>query len=96
MSQDTIIGFLVIYCVRIPSGLLAVAENFIVNEIYHTWGVGRSLMEYGIECAERKGARHLSLWTNPQRIEANKLYPQMGFHVMTTNFFRINLSRKKS
>ncbi len=88
------IGFLAIYLVRIPSGLLAVVEDLIVDEPYRKRGVGRLLMEYAIDLAEKKGARHISLRTNPQRIAANKLYEQMGFRLMTTNFFRINLPRK--
>lgn len=93
-AKATIIGFLMVYLVRIPSGLLAVAEDLIIDEPYRKWGVGRLLMEYSIDLAEKKGARHISLRTNPQRIEANKLYEQMGFHLVTTNFFRINLPRK--
>lgn len=94
-AKAVMIGFLVVYLVRIPSGLLAVAEDLIIDEPYRKWGVGRLLMEYAIDLAEKKGARHISLRTNPQRIEANKLYEQMGFHLLTTNFFRINLPRKK-
>lgn len=94
-AQGKMIGFLVIYFVRIPSGLLAIAEDLVVDEPYRKWGTGRVLMEYGIGLAEKKKARHLSLRTNPKRIQANKLYPQMGFHLMTTNFFRMNLPREK-
>lgn len=94
-AKGRIIGFIIIYLVRIPSGLLAVAEDLIIDKPYRKWGVGRILMEHAIDLAEKKGARHISLRTNPQRIEANKLYEQMGFHLMPTNFFRINLPRKK-
>ena len=93
-AEAVMIGFLAIYLVRIPSGLLAVVEDLIVDEPYRKRGVGRLLMEYAIDLAEKKGARHISLRTNPQRIAANKLYEQMGFRLMTTNFFRINLPRK--
>lgn len=94
-TQATIIGFLVVYLVRIPSGLLAVAEDLIIDEPYRKWGVGRLLMEYAIDLAERKGARHISLRTNPVRKDANRLYEQMGFRRLETNVFRINLPRKK-
>jgi len=94
-AKGRIIGFVVMYLIRIPSGLLAVAEDLIIDEPYRKWGIGRLLMEYAVVLAEKKYARHISLRTNPQRIEANKLYEQMGFHLMPTNFFRINLPRKK-
>ena len=89
------IGFLTLYLVRIPSGIVGVTEDLLVDERYRKWGIGRALMEHAILLAEKKGARHLSLRTNPIRIEANKLYEQMGFHLMTTNFYRMNLPRKK-
>ncbi len=94
-KEKKIIGFLTVYLVRIPSGVVAVSEDLLVDEQYRKWGVGRFLMEYGINLAEKKGARHISLRTNPNRLEANKLYEQMGFNLVTTNFFRINLPRKK-
>jgi len=95
-SRDArIIGFVLLYFVKIPSGFLAVSEDLIVDEPYRKWGVGRLLMEYSIECAEKKGARHISLRTNPKRADAKKLYEQMGFIEMPTHFFRINLPRKK-
>ena len=95
-KKDTIIGFLTVYVVRIPTGIIAVSEDLLVDARYRKWGIGRLLMEYAVEYAEKKGARHISLRTNPKRIEANKLYEQLGFHRMTTNFFRMNLPRIKN
>ena len=94
-KSKKIIGFLTVYLVRIPTGLLAVAEDLLVDGPYRKWGVGRLLMEQAINLAEKKSARHISLRTNPIRTEANRLYQQMGFQLMTTNYFRINLPRKK-
>lgn len=94
-KQKKIVAFQMLYLMRIPSGILAVLEDLIVEEAYRKWGVGRMLMEHAIDYAEKKGARHISLRTNPKRIEANKLYQQLGFHLMITNFYRINLPRKK-
>lgn len=92
--NTSLIGFVVVYVIRIPSGFLAIAEDLIVDEPYRKWGIGRSLMEYAIAFAKKKGATHLSLRTNPKRAQANKLYQQMGFHLMPTNFFRINFSKE--
>lgn len=94
-KNKKIIGFLTVYLVRIPSGIIAMLEDLLVDEEYRKWGIGRLLMEYGIALAEKKHSRHVSLRTNPLRVEANKLYEQLGFHRMTTNFFRINLPRRK-
>lgn len=88
-----LIGMLVLYFVRIPSGLYAVLEDLVVDTPYRKWGVGRMLIEKSIEIAQKKRARHLSLRTNPQRLEANKLYQRLGFFRMKTNFYRMNLFR---
>lgn len=90
-GTEKIIGILSIYFVRIPTGLICWAEDLLVDKLYHKWGVGRLLMEEGVELAHQKRARHINLRTNPKRIEANKLYQQMGFKRMKTNFYRINL-----
>lgn len=89
--NEKIIGILSIYFVRIPSGLIAWAEDLLVDQPYRKWGIGRLLMEKGIELARELRARHISLRTNPKRVEANKLYQAVGFQRMETNFYRINL-----
>lgn len=89
--NNRIVGTLSVYFVRIPTGLIAVAEDLIVEEAYRRWGVGRLLMEKGIEIARSRRARHISLRTNPKRVEANRLYRSLGFKQMDTNFYRINL-----
>ncbi len=92
-SGQPVIGILSVYFVQIPSGLICWAEDLIVDERYHKWGVGRLLMERGIEIAKARKARHISLRTNPKRTDANKLYQALGFQQMETNFYRINLSK---
>ena len=94
-KRKKIIGFQMLYFVRIPSGVFAALEDLFVEETYRKWGAGPMLMTYAIDFAEKGGARHISLRTNPKRIEANKLYQQLGFHLMPTNFYRINLPRKR-
>lgn len=95
-KKKKIIGFLTVYLVRIPSGLTAVAEDFLVLEPFRKWGVGRMLMERALEIAEKKGARHLNLSTNPVRKEANELYKRMGFNLKKVNMYRMNLPRNQS
>ena len=84
-------GIVTIYFVRVPSGLTSVVDDLVIDEPYRKWGVGRILLEYCINLARQKRARHINLRTNPARIEANKLYQAMGFNLMKTNFYRINL-----
>ena len=90
-KTSKIFGIITIYFVRIPSGLTAVLEDLVIGEPYRKWGVGRVLVETCINLARQRKARHINLRTNPLRIEANKLYQAIGFNLMKTNFYRINL-----
>lgn len=93
-AGDRIVSLLTVYLTRIPTGLIAEAEDLIVDEEYRKWGLGPLLMQKAIEIAEKAGAKHISLRTNPQRTEANKMYKTLGFFRMETNFYRMNLPRK--
>lgn len=92
-GDGTIVGMLILYFIRIPSGLSAWLEDLVVDTKLRQWGLGRSLVEKAIMLAKKKKARHLSLRTNPVRTQANKLYQQLGFFKVETNFYRINLFR---
>ena len=92
-EDGMIVGMLILYFVRIPSGLSAWLEDLVIDTKLRHWGIGRLLVEKGIMLARKKKARHLNLRTNPVRTEANKLYQKLGFSKMETNFYRINLFR---
>lgn len=90
-ENQKLAGMLALYFVRVPSGLLAILEDLVVDDSYRKWGVGRLLVEEALRLARSKKARHLSLRTNPVRLEAKALYEAMGFKLIKTNFYRINL-----
>ncbi len=94
-NQKEIVGLVVMYFTIIPTGLIAEAEDLIVDEAYRKWGVGPMLIQKAVEIAEASGAKHISLRTNPKRAEANKMYQSIGFKQIETNFYRINLPRGK-
>lgn len=93
-DRDQVVAFVILYLTQLPTGLIAEAEDLIVDEKYRQWGVGPALINKAAEMAEKSGAKHLSLRTNQKRIEANKMYQEIGFFKMETNFYRINLPRK--
>lgn len=90
-QDQKLIGMLVLYFVRVPSGLYAVLEDLVVDKQHRKWGVGRLLVEESVRLARFKKARHISLRINPIRLESNALYEAMGFKLMKTNFYRMNL-----
>lgn len=91
-AKGAIVAGLNVYMTRIPTGLIAEAEDLVVDEPYRMWGLGRILMEKAIELSRKHRAKHISHRTNPKRADANKLYQAMGFKQMETNFYRINLN----
>ncbi len=91
LNKGVIVAGLNVYMTRIPTGLIAEAEDLVVDEPYRMWGLGRILMEKAIELSKEHKAKHISHRTNPKRLDANKLYQAMGFKQMETNFYRINL-----
>lgn len=90
-GKSKIIGMLSLYFVSLPSGLIAIVEDLVVDRPYRLFGAAPLLVKKAIEMANRKKARHISLRTNPERAEANKFYLSMGFQKRETNFYRINL-----
>ena len=92
-GKKKIIGILSLYFVYLPSGLIAVIEDLIVDRPYRLLGVAPLLTQKAISLAFAKKARHISLRTNPQRKEANKFYLSTGFQKQETNFYRMNLSK---
>jgi len=90
-GSKKVVGILSLYFVRLPSGLIAVIEDLVVDHPYRLLGVAPLLVKQAIAMAVARRARHISLRTNPQRAEANKLYQSMGFQKRETNFYRINL-----
>ena len=94
-DKNIIVGLLNLYFTQITTGFIGELEDLIVAEPYRKWGLAIALIKEAVDIAEKMGAKHISARVNPKRIEANKVYPAMGFLKMETNFYRINLPRKK-
>lgn len=80
---------LVIY--RVPTGLRARIEDLVVLSQARGLGIGKALMLQAIALACDQGANVLELTCNPRRIQANRLYQDLGFGKWDTNVYRLNL-----
>lgn len=89
-----IIGMATVYLVYIPTGIIAVIEDVVIDAAYRGKGLGRKLTDKLIKIAMIKKAKHISVRTNPVRVESNAMYTNMGFIKKETNFYRINLPWK--
>lgn len=82
------VGMLTLAVFTIPTGVRAWIEDVVVDERVRGGGVGRSLVQHGLETAFAAGARTVDLTSRPSREAANRLYQRMGFALRETNVYR--------
>lgn len=90
--QSEIVGILTISIYRVPTGVRSIIEDVIVDSSMRRRGVARKLMESAIEIAREAGAIGVALTSNPQRVEANLLYKNIGFAKRETNAYFLKLN----
>jgi len=88
-SENAIVGMLCIVLYRIPTGLNARIEDFIVEESKRGKGIGEKLLEYAINYAKESGASKVELTSNQNRVEANNLYQKLTFKLVNTNVYHL-------
>lgn len=90
-ESGQIIGALNLTVYRVPTGIRSIIEDVIVDVSARGNGVGEALMQRAVEIAKQKGAKNISLTSNPMRVAANKLYLKMGFEKRETNAYQMKL-----
>ena len=83
------VGMLTVVIYQTPSGRKAWIEDVVVDERVRGQGYGKMLMRHSIDYCGNTGANTISLTSNPSRIEANKMYQSLGFHIYETNVYKI-------
>lgn len=86
-----IIGALTLIIYKVPTGTRSIIEDVIVDESARGKKVGEQLMFKAIEIAKTKGAKNISLTSNPHRLAANRLYIKLGFTKRETNSYQMKL-----
>ena len=90
LTKDNVLaGMLTIGTYYSPTGKKAWIEDVVVDEKYRGKGYGKLLVEHAIQFVKAQRIPLLMLTSNPKRIIANKLYPQMGFERKETNVYRM-------
>ena len=82
-----IIGMLTLIVYRTPSGVRARIEDVVVDESIRGKGIATALTKRALEIAKASGADGVALTSNPRRVEANRLYQNMGFMKWETNVY---------
>jgi ribosomal protein S18 acetylase RimI-like enzyme len=86
-QQGRYAGMITVGIYRAPTGKKAWIEDVVVDEAYRGQGVGKQLTLHAIAFARQQQVSLLSLTSNPARIAANQLYPNVGFLRKETNVY---------
>ena len=86
-SDEKIVATLTLTCFRVPTGLRAIIEDIVVDEVARGQGIATKLIHVGLELSKEYGAKGVMLTSNPRRIVANHLYQKMGFKPWETNLY---------
>ncbi|HSM71011.1 MAG TPA: GNAT family N-acetyltransferase [Anaerolineales bacterium] len=86
-KQSEIVGILTVSIYRVPTGVRSIIEDVIVDESIRRRGIAKGLLRAALEIAREAGANGVALTSNPQRVEANLLYQDMGFVRRKTNAY---------
>ncbi len=90
-DSGQIVGALNLTVYRVPTGIHSIIEDVIVDNAVRGQGIGEALMKRAIEIAREKGAKNISLTSNPMREAANRLYLRVGFKKRETNAYQMKL-----
>ena len=63
----------------------------IIDERYRGQGLGKLIMKYLMSLAKSLRLESLELSSNPKRVEANKMYIELGFQKYDTNYYTLDL-----
>jgi ribosomal protein S18 acetylase RimI-like enzyme len=86
--DGTIVGMLTLVTFPLPSGLRARIEDVVVDQDARGRGVGSALTMAALDLAQAQGARSIDLTSRASRVEANRLYQQLGFQLRDSNVYR--------
>ena len=87
-GEHGIVGMLTLVTYPLPSGLRARIEDVVVDRDARGHGVGTALTMAALDLARQQGARSVDLTSRASRVEANRLYQQLGFQLRDSNLYR--------
>lgn len=86
-----IVGMLNLAIYRTTTGIHAWIEDVVVDKDARKQGIATQLTLAAVEYAKEIGAKAVSLTSRPEREAANQLYQKLGFSIVDTNLYRMNL-----
>jgi len=91
-GNGKIVGFGALVLNMVPCrGYIAKIEDVLVDEKYRGQGLGKKLMQELIKIAKNKKIKIVNLTSSPKRVGAIKLYTSLGFKLLETNVYKLEL-----
>lgn len=78
-EDGTVCGGLTLVVYRLPSGIRAWIEDVVVLHWFSGRGLGRQLVQEGLDRAKAAGAERVELLVDPNQIAARNMFQGMGF-----------------
>lgn len=91
-EREPIVGMATLVIVPQMIGLRGRVEDVSRHSNYRGRGIGQGLMRKLHDVARQHGIDKLALTCQPHRLDGNELYPKMGYKLVETNVYRIDLS----
>ena len=91
--ENTLIGIVQIDFIHLVFENIKIAyiNSLCIKKEFQHKGYGSILLQNCISFAKEQHANIIQLTSNPNRIIANKLYKNLGFTKVDTNFYRMTL-----
>ena len=91
-AECDIVGMLSLAIYRTTTGVHAWIEDMVVDQHFRRQGIAEQLTMAAIDYVRKNRAKAISLTSRPSREAANQLYLNIGFQLVETNLYRMNLS----
>jgi len=88
-QNNTILGMITLAVNNLTTGKRAWVEDVVVDPAHQGKGLGRKMMEFIVDFAQKENADSLMLTSRASRIAANNLYQSVGFELRETNVYQI-------
>jgi ribosomal protein S18 acetylase RimI-like enzyme len=91
-DNNKLVGFAALTLRFVPTkGYVGVIEDVVVDEKYRQQGLGTKLINKLLTKAKEQGVFAVELTSNPKRKIARKLYQKLGFKLLETGVFRLEI-----
>ena len=88
-ADGQVAGMLTLGIYHSPTGCKLWIEDVVIDTLFRGNGLGHKLIQHAVNYARNYAPCDITLTSNPQRIEANKLYKSEGFEQRCTNVYKM-------